>query len=118
MTKETEIMNYLNEPIYYKLSTKTKDFSRVLETLKEGLDIIDRNQQQLDITENKSIKKIYEHNRDEAIEQVYMTMEWLRKNMPGWHEKMMKHLFSTDKPESKKKPSAHKEDESSINIYW
>lgn len=111
-------MNYLNEPVYYRLSAITKDFSRVLETLKEEFDNIDKNQQKLDITENESVRQIFLHNRDEAIEEVCMTFEWLRRNMHGWDESMHKYIFSSGKIDDPDQSSASGKQKSSINIYW
>jgi hypothetical protein len=33
------------------------------------------------------------HNRDEEIEHACMTLEWLRRNMPGWDDELRKWLF-------------------------
>ena len=33
------------------------------------------------------------HNRDEEIEHACMTLEWLRRNMPGWDEELRNWLF-------------------------
>lgn len=118
MIEEGIVMNYLNEPVYYRLSAKTKDFSRILETLKEEFDNIDRNQQKLDITENESIKRIYQHNRDKAIEEVCMTMEWLRRNVLGWDESMHKYIFSSGKIDDPERSFDSEKQKSSVNIYW
>ncbi len=37
------------------------------------------------------------HNRDEEIEHACMTLEWLRRNMPGWDEELRNILFSEGK---------------------
>jgi hypothetical protein len=111
-------MNYFNEPAYYKLSAKTKDFSRILEALKEEFDNIDKNQQKMDITENDGIRQIYEHNRNEAIEEVCMTLEWLRRNMSEWDEKIRTYFFTSWKLDHPSESSIKDSKRSSINIYW
>jgi hypothetical protein len=37
------------------------------------------------------------HNRDEEKEHAVMTLEWLRRHDPVWHEQLRNYLF-TDKP--------------------
>ncbi len=75
------------------LSAHVRDISRALSSLKEEVEAVDWYNQRIDATKNESLKKILEHNRDEEIEHACMTIEWLRKNMPGWDEKLREELF-------------------------
>ena len=34
------------------------------------------------------------HNRNEEMEHACMALEWLRRNMKGWDEKMRQYLFT------------------------
>lgn len=54
-------------------------------------------QQRISAASNEELKEIMAHNRDEEIEHCAMTIEWLRRNMPGWDEELRTYLF-TDLP--------------------
>lgn len=77
-----------------KLSEETKNISRVLNSLKEEVEAIDWYNQRVDATNDDEVKKILAHNRDEEIEHAVMTIEWLRRNMPGWDEELKIYLFT------------------------
>ena len=80
-----------------QISEKTKDFTRALHSLMEEVEAVDWYQQRVDVTSDESLKSVLAHNRDEEIEHACMTLEWLRRNMPGWNEELKTYLF-TDKP--------------------
>ncbi len=84
-------MSY-HEP-FDKLTERTKDFHRALLSLREEVEAVDWYQQRVDLTKDEELKRILEHNRDEEIEHAVMTLEWLRRNMPGWDEEMREILF-------------------------
>lgn len=84
--------NYHEPP--EELSGETRDFIRALTSLKEEIEAIDWYQQRLTVTNNKQLKRILEHNRDEEMEHACMALEWLRRNMKGWDEKMRQYLFT------------------------
>lgn len=77
-----------------ELTAETRDFVRALTSLKEEIEAIDWYQQRVDATSDKQLKKILEHNRDEEMEHACMALEWLRRNMDGWNEKMKTYLFT------------------------
>jgi ferritin-like protein len=77
-----------------ELSQKARDFSRALNSLKEEIEAVDWYHQRVDLTENESLAKIMAHNRDEEIEHACMTLEWLRRNMPGWEKQLRTYLFT------------------------
>lgn len=85
-------MSNYHEPAE-ELSIEARDFSRALNSLKEEIEAVDWYHQRVDLTENESLKEIMAHNRDEEIEHACMTLEWLRRNMPGWDEELRNYLF-------------------------
>lgn len=76
-----------------ELSQQTREFRRALNSLKEELEAIDWYQQRIDATEDEQLKRIIEHNKLEEMEHAMMALEWLRRNMPGWDERMKQYLF-------------------------
>ncbi|MGQ1888897.1 encapsulin-associated ferritin-like protein [Thermophagus sp. OGC60D27] len=86
-------MSNYHEPAE-ELSAEARNFSRALNSLKEEIEAVDWYHQRVDLTEDESLKKIMAHNRDEEIEHACMTLEWLRRNMPGWDEELRTYLFS------------------------
>lgn len=76
------------------LSDKTKDITRMLNSLKEEVEAVDWYNQRVDATNNQEVKKVLAHNRDEEIEHAVMTIEWLRRNMDGWDEELKTYLFT------------------------
>jgi len=86
-------MSNYHEPAS-ELSGKTRDFTRALISLKEEIEAIDWYQQRLSVSTDKQLKEILEHNRNEEMEHACMVLEWLRRNMDGWEEKMKQYLFT------------------------
>ncbi len=80
-----------------KLSKKTMDITRAINSLKEELEAVDWYNQRVDATEDESLRAILAHNRDEEIEHAAMVLEWLRRNMDGWDEELSTYLF-TERP--------------------
>ncbi|MFW5742806.1 MAG: encapsulin-associated ferritin-like protein [Spirochaetota bacterium] len=77
-----------------ELSDRTKDFVRALHSLREEIEAIDWYQQRVDVTGDEQLKAVLAHNRDEEIEHACMTLEWLRREMPGWDEELRTYLFT------------------------
>lgn len=86
-------MSNYHEPAE-ELSQQARNFSRALNSLKEEVEAVDWYHQRVDLTEDEGLGKIMAHNRDEEIEHACMTIEWLRRNMPGWDEELRTYLFS------------------------
>ena len=76
------------------LSQQTRDFRRALNSLMEEIQAIDWYQQRIDSCKNEELKKIIEHNKFEEMEHASMALEWLRRNMNGWDEKLKMYLFT------------------------
>ncbi len=89
-------MSDYHEPVR-DLSSRTRDFTRALITLKEEIEAIDWYHQRVDASDDESLIDIMRHNMHEEMEHACMALEWLRRNMEGWDEKMKTYLF-TDEP--------------------
>jgi uncharacterized protein len=76
------------------LSAQTRDFRRALNSFMEEIEAIDWYQQRIDSCTNEDLKKIIEHNKFEEMEHASMMLEWLRRNMKGWDEKLKMYLFT------------------------
>jgi len=86
-------MKDYHEP-YELLPQETLEYSRALHSLIEELEAIDWYQQRVDVTKDKQLKKILEHNRDEEMEHACMALEWIRRNVDGWDEMLKTYLFT------------------------
>jgi ferritin-like protein len=86
------MQNYHEPPS--ELTDETRDKIRALVSLREEIEAIDWYQQRMDVTKDQQLKKILKHNRDEEIEHACMALEWLRRNMESWDEKMSTYLFT------------------------
>jgi hypothetical protein len=64
------------------LSEETKNLERARKSLCEELEAINWYQERIEVTKDKELKRILEHNRDEEKEHAAMLMEWIRKNDP------------------------------------
>lgn len=70
----------------------TKEISNAIKSLCEEMKAVDDYNKRSTETEDKKLKKIFEHNRDEETEHAVMIIEWLRKNLVGMDEKVKKYL--------------------------
>lgn len=77
-----------------KLSEKTLNLRRAIDSLREELEAIDYYQQRADATNDPELKKILEHNRDEEKEHAAMLIEWLRRNDVVFEKELKDFLFS------------------------
>jgi len=85
-------MSLYHEPAE-ELSNEARNFTRALNSLKEEIEAVDWYHQRVDTSDDQELKDIMGHNRDEEIEHACMTLEWLRRNMPGWDEELRNWLF-------------------------
>jgi ferritin-like protein len=79
-----------------KVSEKTLDLKRAIDSLREEMEAVDLYQQRADATKDEKLKKILEHNRDEEKEHAAMLIEWIRRNDPTFSKELKDYLF-TDK---------------------
>ncbi len=64
------------------LSKETLKMERARQSLIEEIEAINWYQERIEVTEDKELKKILEHNRDEEKEHVAMLMKYIRKHDP------------------------------------
>lgn len=76
------------------LDDKARDIHRALTSLKEEIEAVDWYNQRVVLCNDPTLELVLAHNRDEEIEHACMTLEWLRRNMPGWEEQLRKYIFS------------------------
>jgi len=86
-----------------KLSKKTLDFRRAINSLREELEAVDFYNQRADACSNTNLKKILIHNADEEKEHAAMLIEWLRQNDSEFDKELKEILFSKDKDIVRKK---------------
>lgn len=86
-------MSQYHEPAQ-ELSKEARNYTRALNSLKEEIEAVDWYHQRVDLTDDEQLGEIMAHNRDEEIEHACMTLEWLRRNMPGWDEELRNYLFT------------------------
>lgn len=77
-----------------EMSERDRDFVRALNSLKEEIEAVDWYHQRVAAGGDEHLKRIMAHNRDEEIEHACMTLEWLRRNMPGWEDELRTYLFT------------------------
>ncbi len=77
-----------------KLSPKTKDLHRAIQSLVEELQAVDWYQQRIDAVQDEALKNILAHNRDEEKEHCAMLMEWIRRNEEKFAEVLKEYLFT------------------------
>ena len=82
----------LHEP-RESLSDGTIELHRALTSLIEELEAVDWYGQRVDATEDRELRAILEHNRDEEKEHACMTLEWIRRRDPKFDEQLREYLF-------------------------
>jgi ferritin-like protein len=80
---------------YEALSEDVRDAHRALTSLGEEIEAIDWYHQRVAVCADPELKAVLGHNRDEEIEHACMTLEWLRRRMPGWDEQLRRYLFTS-----------------------
>jgi len=84
-----------HEPVG-ELSAETREIHRALSSLMEELEAVDWYQQRADAATDEGLVAILLHNRNEELEHAAMALEWLRRKMPKFDEKLSTYLFTTD----------------------
>lgn len=85
-------MSNYHEPVN-ELNEEARNYTRALNSLKEEIEAVDWYNQRVATSNDQALQDIMAHNRDEEIEHACMTLEWLRRNMPGWDEELRNWLF-------------------------
>jgi uncharacterized protein len=85
-----------------KLSDKTQDMRRAIDSLREELEAVDYYNQRADSCKDKNLKRILIHNANEEKEHATMLMEWIRQNDEHFAKEMKEYLFLKEKDISSK----------------
>lgn len=80
-----------------KLSKKSQELHRALNSLIEELEAVDWYQQRVDATEDDELRDILAHNRDEEKEHAAMILEWIRRNDEAFAKELKSYLFTEAK---------------------
>ena len=80
-----------------KLSDKTLDIKRAIDSLKEELEAVDWYNQRADACTDENLKKILIHNANEEKEHASMLLEWIRQNDDNFGKELKEYLFSEEK---------------------
>ena len=78
-----------------KLSAKTQDMKRAIDSLREELEAVDFYNQRADACTDKELKKILIHNANEEKEHAAMLIEWLRRTDKDFEKELKDYLFTT-----------------------
>jgi hypothetical protein len=76
-----------------KLTDKTQDLKRAIDSLKEELEAVDWYNQRADACTDANLKKILVHNADEEKEHAAMLIEWLRQHDDSFAKELKAYLF-------------------------
>ena len=85
-----------HEPIE-ELGDEVRDFHRAVVSLMEELEAVDWYNQRVAACQDKELKSILAHNRDEEMEHAAMVLEWIRRKSPRFSHELKDYLF-TDGP--------------------
>lgn len=77
-----------------KLSDKTLDMKRAIDSLKEELEAVDWYNQRSDACVDENLKKILVHNANEEKEHASMILEWIRQNDGNFAKELKEYLFA------------------------
>lgn len=78
-----------------KVSEKTLDIKRAIDSLREEVEAVDLYNQRADATSDEDLKKVLLHNAKEEKEHSAMLIEWLRKNDSEFEEELREYLFKS-----------------------
>jgi ferritin-like protein len=77
-----------------RLSAATRDMHRAIVSLMEELEAVDWYQQRMDATDDRELREILRHNRDEEKEHAAMVLEWIRRRDGVFDTKLREYLFT------------------------
>lgn len=80
-----------------KLSDKTQDLNRAIDSLREEVEAVDFYNQRADACTNENLKKILIHNANEEKEHAAMLIEWIRQNDDNFSKELKEYLFKEEK---------------------
>ena len=82
----------LHEPAEL-LRPETIEMHRAIASLIEELEAVDWYAQRVDASRDEALRAVLAHNRDEEKEHACMTLEWIRRNDPGFDRLLREILF-------------------------
>jgi ferritin-like protein len=82
-----------HEPVE-ELSAETRDMHRALVSLMEELEAVDWYNQRAAVCQDRELKSIIEHNRDEEKEHAAMLLEWIRRKDERFSGQLRDYLFT------------------------
>lgn len=82
-----------HEPLE-KLTPFTVHLHRAITSLMEELEAIDWYQQRVDATDDKALREILRHNRNEEVEHACMVLEWIRRHDAVFDKQLRTYLFT------------------------
>lgn len=80
-----------------KLSEKTKDLKRAIDSLREEFEAVDWYNQRADACTNEELRKILVHNANEEKEHAAMLIEWIRQHDEYFAKELKEYLFADSK---------------------
>jgi ferritin-like protein len=80
-----------------KLSEKTQNLKRAIDSLKEELEAVDWYNQRADACTDENLKKILVHNANEEKEHAAMLIEWIRQHDDNFAKEFKDYLFRKEK---------------------
>src|SRR5687767_26666 len=87
-------MSEYHEPTE-ELDDRSRDAHRALVSLQEEIEAVDWYHQRLTCCKDPELKRVLEHNRNEEMEHAAMLLEWVRRQLPGWEERLRPILFTS-----------------------
>ncbi len=80
-----------------KLSEKTLNMKRAIDSLKEELEAVEWYNQRADACTDEELKKILLHNAKEEKEHAAMLLAWMRQNDKELAHELEEYLFTDEK---------------------
>ena len=77
-----------------QLPAEVIDVHRAIRSIMEELEAVDWYNQRAHATQNRELRTVLEHNRDEEKEHAAMTLEWLRRTDPVLDRHLRTYLFT------------------------
>lgn len=75
-----------------KISQKTQDMKRAIDSLKEELEAVDWYNQRADAVEDLELQKILIHNANEEKEHAAMLLAWIKRNDSNFKNELEEYL--------------------------
>lgn len=79
---------------FEEVSEATRDMHRAIVSLTEELEAIDWYNQRVDVCQDKGLRAILAHNRDEEKEHAAMLLEWIRRTDPTFDKELRDYVFT------------------------